>query len=202
MTGPLFLTPREKEELAERILCAPHHPLLVAIDGRAGAGKTTLAGELHRQVGGTLVHMDDYFLPLPMKTPERLGEPGDNIHWERFLEELLLPLSRGQEGLLRPFNCHTQSILPGKPVPPTSPILVEGSYALHPALREMYQLRIFLALSQETQRERLTARNASLYPRYEKEWIPLEEAYFKETEVEKDCHMILTSDPRIKLNQV
>lgn len=49
---------------------------VIAMDGRAAAGKTTLAEELAVTLGGAVVHMDDFFLPGELRTPERLAAPG------------------------------------------------------------------------------------------------------------------------------
>ena len=72
----------------------PH--VIVAIDGPASSGKTTLATELAAHYGAAVLHMDDYFLQPHQRTPERYAEPGGNVDRERFLREALLPLSRGE----------------------------------------------------------------------------------------------------------
>lgn len=69
---------------------------VIAMDGRAAAGKTTLAEELAVTLGGAVVHMDDFFLPGELRTPERLAAPGGNVHAERFVEEVLPYLRRGE----------------------------------------------------------------------------------------------------------
>ena len=40
---------------------AENKTLIVAIDGRCGAGKTTLAGRLEEELGCAAFHMDDFF---------------------------------------------------------------------------------------------------------------------------------------------
>ena len=47
-------------------------PLLIAIDGRCGAGKTTLPQRLQQELGGRVFHMDDFFLRPVQRTAERL----------------------------------------------------------------------------------------------------------------------------------
>ena len=42
--------------------------LVIAIDGGAASGKTTLAGELAKRFGGACVHMDDFFLRPEQRT--------------------------------------------------------------------------------------------------------------------------------------
>ena len=59
---------------------------ILAIDGRAAAGKTTLANLLQEYFDGAVIHMDDFFLPLELRTKERYATPGGNVHYERFNE--------------------------------------------------------------------------------------------------------------------
>ena len=74
----------------------------VAIDGMSCSGKSSLAALLEKIYDCNVFHMDDFFLPREMKTPQRLAEPGGNVHYERFAEEVLTKLGTP---FLRPFNC-------------------------------------------------------------------------------------------------
>ena len=51
-------------------------PILVAIDGRCGSGKTTLGEYLKGQLDCNLFHMDDFFLRMEQRTPDRMKETG------------------------------------------------------------------------------------------------------------------------------
>lgn len=150
----------------------------VAIDGRCASGKSTLGALLQRVYGANLLHMDDYFLPFERKTPERLAEPGGNVDYERFFDEIASKPA-GSEIVWRPFDCMTQSLMEPVRVAPTPLTVVEGSYALHPALREGYDLKVFLDVDAGLQSARILARNGpELHERSVSEWIPLENAYF------------------------
>ncbi|MBO7357622.1 MAG: uridine kinase, partial [Lachnospiraceae bacterium] len=82
--------------------------VIVAIDGRCAAGKTTLSNELATELNASLFHMDDFFLQPHMCSAERLGTPGENVDHERFLKEVLKPLHEGKEHILyTPFSCKT-----------------------------------------------------------------------------------------------
>ena len=59
-------------------------PILVAIDGRCGSGKTTLGEYLKGQLDCNLFHMDDFFLRMEQRTPDRMKETGGNVDYERF----------------------------------------------------------------------------------------------------------------------
>ena len=70
--------------------------LLVAIDGRCGSGKTTLGKYLKQIFDCNLFQMDDFFLRMEQRTPERLKEPGGNVDYERFEETVLRPILQKQ----------------------------------------------------------------------------------------------------------
>jgi uridine kinase len=165
--------------------------ILVAIDGRCASGKTTLAGELSAVLHCPLIHADDFFLRPEQRTPERLAEPGGNLDRERFLEEVLLPLTAGKRVSYRPFVCKTMSL--GNPIEisPSSVVLIEGSYSCHPALRDFYHLRFFLSVDPDAQISRLLTREgADRLKAFEEKWIPMEETYIRECGVTDACVLL------------
>lgn len=162
--------------------------VIVALDGRCASGKTTLAADLEARYGWSVAHMDHFFLRPEQRSSARYAQPGGNVDYERFLEEVLGPLRAGKTPLYRPFDCHSQTL--GEPVPfePGPVVLVEGSYACHPALWEQYDLRAFLTVDPETQMERIAARDGEEYAQvFRERWIPLEERYFTTCQVESRC---------------
>ena len=67
---------------------------------------------------------------------------------------------------------------------------VEGSYALHPALRDAYDLRVFLDIDAQRQSERILKRNGpEMHKRFINEWIPLENAYFDGLNVRQTANL-------------
>ena len=52
---------------------------VIAIDGMAASGKSTLAARLAEELDGCVIHMDDFFLPPELRTQERLSSPGGNV---------------------------------------------------------------------------------------------------------------------------
>ncbi len=167
--------------------------LTIAIDGPSGAGKSSLAAWLQRVYGDCEVfHMDDFFLPLDRKTEARLKTPGGNVDWERFKEEVLIPLERRESFTFRPFDCGTGKL--GKPVQavPQNLNIVEGVYSYHPALREAYDMTIFLSIGRQEQSQRILKRNGEyMHRRFLEEWIPLEDLYFQQMEVLEHAEFVL-----------
>lgn len=165
---------------------------LVAIDGRCGAGKTTLAARLQAELGGQVLHMDDFFLRPEQRTESRLAQPGGNVDYERFLEEVLLPLTRGQDFIYRPYSCARQQLGTGAAMQAMGLTIVEGSYACHPALREHYDLRLFLTVTPEEQLRRIRARSGpEKADVFVQRWIPLEELYFRACAVAESADLVL-----------
>ena len=98
--------------LMERInaLKAEKTPVLVALEGGSASGKSTLGAQLAQALDATLVHMDDFFLPLELRTPERFAQPGGNVHWERVKAEVLQPLKEGKPLEYGVFDCSVMAV--------------------------------------------------------------------------------------------
>lgn len=168
---------------------------IVAIDGGSASGKTTLGQTLARLYRCTVFHMDDFFLRPEQRTRERLEEPGGNVDRERFLQEVLLPLSRGETVQYRRYNCGTQMIEVPKPLHATPLTVVEGAYSMHPELRGYYDLSVFLKVEPQLQRERIHGRNSpAMQKRFFEEWIPMEKRYFSAMGVEAACDLVLEAE--------
>ncbi|MDR2183625.1 MAG: hypothetical protein LBE55_05575, partial [Clostridiales bacterium] len=78
---------------------------IVAIDGDAASGKTTLGGILRDIYGCNVLHMDHFFLQTAQRTKERLAQPGGNVDYERFKNEALSPLLAQRPFAYRPYDC-------------------------------------------------------------------------------------------------
>ncbi len=170
--------------------------VLVAIDGGSASGKTTLAGVLADVYGATVVHMDDFFLQPHQRTAERFAEPGGNVDRERFAKEVLGPMRRGESFAYRPYDCHAQTITPGRTIAPGKLCVVEGAYSLHPEMADAYDLKVFMRIDEAGQRARILKRNGeAMLARFVREWIPLENAYFDKTDILHRCDMRLHVDP-------
>lgn len=163
-------------------------PLIVAIDGRCAAGKTTIAACLQSKIDCNVFHMDDFFLRMEQRIEERLLEPGGNVDYERFLTEVLAPLSKRMETTYRPYSCQVAQFLESVSTSAKAINIVEGAYSCHPALWQYYDLRIFLTVDKTEQMQRILERNGAKQGKiFESKWIPLEEMYFSAFHVEERC---------------
>ena len=166
--------------------------IIIAIDGRCGAGKTTLAGLLAAKLGCSVFHMDDFFLRPSQRTEQRLSAPGENIDHERFLSEALLPLSENKPFTYYPYNCRMQAF--DKPVRavPGRISVVEGVYSCHFALWDFYDLHVFADIDAKTQLARIIGRDgAEAAEAFKNKWIPLEEEYFSRFKIKERAEIII-----------
>lgn len=162
----------------------------VAIDGRCASGKTTLAAMLQQKMPCSVVRMDDFFLQPAQRTEQRLREPGGNVDYSRFLEEVLIPLKEHRPFSYCPYDCHTQSLTAPKEVQPQSVAIVEGSYSCHPELWRYYDLHIFLDVMPWAQSRRILERNGIFgLMQFREKWIPLEEKYFSALGIANRCEL-------------
>jgi uridine kinase len=121
--------------LAQRALREP--VAFVGIDGGGGAGKSTLAERvsvLRRDV--RIVHLDDFF-----RTTE--ADPG-SLDLERLEREAVAPLSAGQPTRFRRFDWWSVGVEEWHTVEPGRVVVLEGVFALQPALRPLYDVTVWV----------------------------------------------------------
>ncbi len=160
----------------------------VAVDGMCGAGKSTLGGLLAERYDCNLFHMDDFFLRPGQRTPKRYAEPGGNVDYERFREEVLARLPDEGGLVYRPFDCGVMGLGAPRRVPRRRLNIIEGAYSCHPYFGDIYHVRLFAEVSEDVQRERLLERDgAEKYRRFTEEWIPMENRYFEAFGIREKC---------------
>ena len=167
--------------------------VIVAIDGNCTAGKTTLAGKLAEIYDCNIFHMDDFFLRPEQRIPERHAEVGGNVDYERFMVEVLLPLKAGKSFSYRPFDCSTFTLTQPVEVTPKKLNIIEGTYSHHPYFGNSFDLKIFLTISPEIQRQRILERPAFLHQQFFEEWIPMEQQYFDGFGIISKCSCVIRS---------
>ena len=122
----------------------PTRPLVLALDGRCGSGKTTLANALAAQLPGcTLLRTDDFYLPPARRSPDWAHTPCANMDLTRLRDEALRPAYAGQPVAYRAYSCRQGAYLPPAQLPAQPLVILEGSYSHHPLLRPYETLRGF-----------------------------------------------------------
>jgi len=186
------------EEMAKSVAAVIYHLLerkksvVVGIDGRCGAGKTSFAKELQNIIDCNVIHTDDFFLRPEQRTKERLAKPGGNIDYERFRKEVILPLKEKSCFTYGIYDCHEGRITKTVAVEPKAVTIIEGAYSFHPQFSHIYDLKIFMDVEAQEQQRRIIERNGSeQLPLFTEKWIPLEEKYFDTFLIKEECDIVI-----------
>ena len=168
---------------------------IIGIDGFCASGKTTVASMIAEKFDVQIIHMDDFFLPQEMRTEERLSQTGGNVHYERFNAEVVSGLEKGCEFAYRAYSCKIGDYAKEIRVLPGKAIIIEGSYSLHPAIDLCFDLKIFVKADYETRLQRILKRNGTqALEMFKSKWIPLENRYFEEFDIESKCDIIIQTE--------
>ncbi|HJP55685.1 MAG TPA: uridine kinase [Gemmatimonadales bacterium] len=129
----------------------PHRPLIIAVVGGTGSGKTTVARAIHDSLGGgaVLLDQDAYYRDLAHLTLDERRQVNfdhpDSIDTELLIRHLeALAAGEAIEKPTYDFAAHTRAAQRER-VEPSEVIIVEGILLLtDPRLRELFDIRIFV----------------------------------------------------------
>jgi hypothetical protein len=170
--------------------------VVVAIDGNSGSERPDSAA-----AGlGLWRESDPYgrflFAAPSKKRPAPAGARG-NIDYERFLSQVTRGLQSGGAFSYQKYTCGAMRLREEISVSPARLTVVEGCYSLRPDFAKSYDLKVFLKVSPEEQRQRILCRSgAALFERFLNEWIPLENRYFQAFDIEKACGLVFDRTDR------
>jgi len=187
MNDALLLIQHQIDELLQK-----KSQVLVAIDGCCTGGKTTLSAALAELYDCNIFHMDDFFLRPEQRTEVRFSETGGNVDYERFQEEILIPLMTGKSFSYRPFDCSTFQLAKAVEVLPKQLNIIEGTYSQHPHFGNVYDLKIFVTITPELQKTRILQRPAFLHQKFFELWIPMEQQYFAGFQIPEKSHITVS----------
>lgn len=123
-----------------------------AIDGPGGAGKSTLARQMAKDLEATIIPMDHFLLP-PEK--HRLSVTAKNYDLDRLDQEVIGALIAG--GPIK-YRLPLENGKPGSwvTVPLEKPIIIEGIYSLELKFRQVYDFSIYIDADKQTLLRRAT----------------------------------------------
>ncbi|MBO3084270.1 uridine kinase family protein [Cellulomonas fengjieae] len=156
---------------------------LVAVDGPAGSGKTTLAAELGAR-GATVLHLDDLYE----------GWSGlEGSLWPRLSAQVLEPLRRGVPGRYQRYDWTTGTFAEWVDVPVPELLVVEGCGSARRAVDPVAVLRVWveapadLRLARGLERDGAEARELWLT------WMADEAEHFARERTRERCDVRLDS---------
>ncbi len=167
-------------------------PYIIAIDGRCASGKTTTAKYLSSIIDADIIQMDDFFLPPSKRTASRLNEPGGNVDYERFSDEVISNIQAPAGFQYKRYDCHMDTLNELKSIGSHPFRIIEGSYSTHPYFGKYADITVFIDIEPSTQLNRIIKRNGNeMAVIFKNRWIPLEENYFNAFDIKKKADMLL-----------
>lgn len=161
------------QDLASRLRrlppsCGPVR--LIGVDGHAGSGKSTFAGQLARALDGApVLHLDD------------IASHDELFEWSgRLLTEVIEPLGRGESAHYSVYDWHTRRFGPPRTLPPAPVILVEGVGAGRRALRPHLAALLWMELPHEESWARGQQRDGEEQREFWAGWVRAERRHFAE----------------------
>lgn len=156
--------------------------LCVALDGRSGVGKSTLARQLADALAATLVDGDTFYAGgTTVRTDSPEERARDCIDWRRqraVLEALRDAGSASYRSFdWEAFDGRLESEATVVTLEPSSVVIVEGVYSARPELADLFDLRVLLRVPDDVRLARLVAREQGLTA-WELQWHEAEAWYF------------------------
>lgn len=174
-------------------------PFLVAIDGRSGVGKSTIAQAIAEEFGGIVVLGDDFFAGGPdSEWDARSAEAkvADCIDWRRLRREALDPLLAGRPASWHPFNFISGVGLSEEVVQrnPAAVIILDGAYSCRPELADVVDLSVLIEMTDDNlRRQRLLAREGhDFMASWHERWDAAEDHYFTQVVPRSRFDLIIT----------
>lgn len=191
----------------QQTLATHGRPVVVALDGGSGAGKTTLARLVQERTGAALIHLDDFYTTtvpehgwLERSVPERLRDVFD---WERACRDALAPLRAGQPARWQAFDFAGDLTADGTyalqraatVVAPASVILLEGAYSAAPPLASLVDLAVLVQVSAAERSRRTALRDpAAFLDPWHAIWDEVEAYYFSQVRPPHSFDLVVTNE--------
>ena len=161
---------------------------LLAIDGPAGAGKTTFAAKLEAElsVNGSVrvIHMDDLYNGWDNALSNPLSEILDRISTAHLA---------GRECVIKKFNWSTMAFDSEERVAPTDYLIIEGVGAAQQIVRETGATTYWLDIQPEIGLQRVLDRDGAHFEPQMRQWQVDQDKHFARDETRENCEFKLTS---------
>jgi len=167
-------------------------PILIAIDGPAGSGKTSLANQLASNLkSATTIHMDDLY---------NGWEDALTATLTRHLEEWVLdPLTQHQSVKYQKFDWINSEYGPTVEVSDVELLILEGVGAAQARIRQQADLTIWIEVGAQIGLARVLNRDGAQILPYMLKWQERESAHFIKDQTKENCQIFIDgSNSQIK----
>jgi uridine kinase len=166
------------------------NPLIIAIDGGSGAGKSTFVQHLAKQLNAVIVPLDDFYAAdisnkkwYQFTVKEKLSEV---FHWERLVTTAIKPLLNGNTASWTTFDFSSiqddgtysqRSDL--QTIHPSNIIIIDGTYSASPAITDFIDITILIDVPIKERHKRLSSRESLTFLKeWHQRWDSVEDYYF------------------------
>lgn len=169
-------------------LCKGTAQPILAIDGPAGAGKTTLSENLQRGLArhysSTIIHMDDLYEGWNRALSPSLSEKLLTItNSHKKLEEISLArYDWGSESFAEP------ELIPARPL-----LILEGVGCGQRSIRNQLTALIWIDIDEQIGLERVLHRDGTAIEEEMQKWLRAQQQHFMEEDTKKAADFILTT---------
>jgi uridine kinase len=141
----------------ERILSEAQKkaPVVIAVDGGSGAGKSIFAKHLAEQTNAVVIPLDDFYsADIPNKkwdeytTKEKLNRV---FQWERLMTTAIKPLLKGDKASWTTYDFLSiqkdgtyKQKLDLQKLPPSNIIIIDGTYSASPSIIDFIDITILI----------------------------------------------------------
>lgn len=166
--------------------CGNTHVL--AIDGRAGSGKTTLANDLSLALSVkslvSLIHMDEIYGGWDCALGEALTER---------LSNLLEDVSRGVQHQLPIYDWSAKVFNSYREIPPTDILILEGVGSAQRIVREFATAIIWLDIDSKTGLTRVLERDGKISEPFMTQWQVDEDRHHRREKTRENADFVLST---------
>jgi uridine kinase len=161
---------------------------IIAIDGPAGAGKTTLASTislaLSPRISTTVIHMDELYPGWESALGEELS---NTLTWLTSCHKAKKPL------LYSSFNWEANEFANPKSHPSTHLLILEGVASAQIAIEETLATSIWLDLDPLIGYQRVIDRDGENISREMTQWLVMQEQHFAVDRTKERCEFLLST---------
>ena len=161
---------------------------LLAIDGPAGAGKTTLAAQLHAEysVDSTVrtIHMDELYNGWDGALGQSLTDA---------LQAITSAHLSGLTHTIKIFNWHLMKFDREEVINPTDFLILEGVGAAQKVVREAGAITYWLDIDNDTGLQRVLARDGAHIEKEMRQWQIQQSIHFAKDQTRENCEIKVTS---------
>ena len=172
---------------------ANNKPLLIAIDGGSGSGKSSIARIIAKQLNATLIVTDDFYRADithdGWQNRSYKERAADAINWRNLRSNVLEPLMNGISASWKSFDFNAGTRPDGTyginseyiNYLPNDLIILEGAYSCRPELCDLIHLKILVNVPVQVRHGRLKKREKKEFlMQWHERWDGAEQYYFGE----------------------